>query len=194
MSVFSAPQAVFLFSLIKYKPLKYNNSYVYPPWGYVVGWLMALSSMVCVPLYAIFILLKTKGSLKQVLRLWLLGKLLPLSPDGSWEGPQERRTWYISPLRRQREWEWPSLRMTHSSCWQFGGVGESQHSFQGDHQMYTVSHRSCILMLGAICRDMQRVSNAGSTDGRVPVHPRCALHAATGWSVRFMVQVVLLAM
>ncbi|NXX65461.1 S6A12 protein, partial [Spizella passerina] len=56
---------VFLFSLIKYTPLKYNNSYEYPPWGYVLGWLMALSSMVCIPLYAIFILLKTKGSLKQ---------------------------------------------------------------------------------------------------------------------------------
>uniref|UniRef100_A0A8C0ZCY0 Transporter n=1 Tax=Cyanistes caeruleus TaxID=156563 RepID=A0A8C0ZCY0_CYACU len=56
---------VFLFSLIKYTPLKYNNSYEYPPWGYMLGWLMALSSMVCIPLYAIFILLKTKGPLKQ---------------------------------------------------------------------------------------------------------------------------------
>uniref|UniRef100_A0A663N6B5 Transporter n=1 Tax=Athene cunicularia TaxID=194338 RepID=A0A663N6B5_ATHCN len=72
--------AVFLFSLIKYTPLKYNNSYVYPPWGYVVGWLMALSSMVCIPLYAIFILLKTKGPLKQVLGLWSLGELLLLPP------------------------------------------------------------------------------------------------------------------
>uniref|UniRef100_A0A672VFW5 Transporter n=1 Tax=Strigops habroptila TaxID=2489341 RepID=A0A672VFW5_STRHB len=69
MSAFCAPQAVFLFSLIKYTPLKYNNTYVYPAWGHVVGWLMALSSMVCIPLYAIFILLKTKGPLKQVLRL-----------------------------------------------------------------------------------------------------------------------------
>ena len=101
MSVFSAPQAVFLFSLIKYTPLKYNNSYLYPPWGYVVGWLMALSSMVCIPLYAIFILLKTKGPLKQVLGLWSLGKLLLLASDSSREGPQERRTWHVSPLRRQ---------------------------------------------------------------------------------------------
>ncbi|XP_062423086.1 sodium- and chloride-dependent betaine transporter-like [Rhea pennata] len=60
--------AIFLFSLIKYTPLKYNNVYVYPPWGYVVGWLMALSSMVCIPLYAVFILLKTKGPLKQRLK------------------------------------------------------------------------------------------------------------------------------
>lgn len=66
MAVFSVPQATFLFSLIKYMPLKYNNVYEYPPWGYALGWLMALSSMICIPLYAIFILMKTKGSLKQV--------------------------------------------------------------------------------------------------------------------------------
>lgn len=100
-SVFSVPQAVFLFSLIKYTPLKYNNSYVYPPWGYVVGWLMALSSMVCIPLYAIFIILKTKGPLKQVLGLWSLGKLLLLPPDSSWEGSRGRCAWHVSPLRRQ---------------------------------------------------------------------------------------------
>ncbi|CAM5082787.1 unnamed protein product [Natator depressus] len=58
----------FLFSLIKYAPLKYNNSYMYPPWGYALGWLMALSSMICIPLYVIFILLKTGGSLKKRLK------------------------------------------------------------------------------------------------------------------------------
>uniref|UniRef100_A0A8C3MCM4 Transporter n=1 Tax=Geospiza parvula TaxID=87175 RepID=A0A8C3MCM4_GEOPR len=98
--VFSAPQGVFLFSLIKYTPLKYNNSYEYPPWGYVLGWLMALSSMVCIPLYAIFILLKTKGSLKQVLGLWSLGVLL-LLPQMVQDGPQGGGIRHISPLRRQ---------------------------------------------------------------------------------------------
>ncbi|XP_075458441.1 sodium- and chloride-dependent betaine transporter-like [Ascaphus truei] len=58
----------FLFSLIKYTPLKYNNRYVYPPWGYGIGWAMAVSSMICIPLYAIYIILRTKGPLMQRLR------------------------------------------------------------------------------------------------------------------------------
>ncbi|XP_054845094.1 sodium- and chloride-dependent betaine transporter-like [Eublepharis macularius] len=57
--------ATFLFSLIRYTPLKYNNVYEYPTWGIAVGWLMALSSMICIPFYVVYILLKTKGSLKQ---------------------------------------------------------------------------------------------------------------------------------
>ncbi|XP_066490542.1 sodium- and chloride-dependent betaine transporter-like [Tiliqua scincoides] len=57
--------ATFLFSLIRYTPLRYNNVYDYPQWGIAVGWLMALSSMICIPLYVVFILLRTKGSLKQ---------------------------------------------------------------------------------------------------------------------------------
>ncbi|KAF7236845.1 Sodium- and chloride-dependent betaine transporter [Varanus komodoensis] len=60
--------AIFLFSLIRYTPLKYNNVYEYPPWGAAIGWLMALSSMICIPFYIVFMLLKTKGPLKQRLR------------------------------------------------------------------------------------------------------------------------------
>ncbi|XP_059040459.1 sodium- and chloride-dependent betaine transporter isoform X1 [Mustela lutreola] len=60
--------ATFLFSLSKYTPLKYNNIYVYPPWGYSIGWFLALSSMVCVPLFVIISLLKTQGSFKKRLR------------------------------------------------------------------------------------------------------------------------------
>ncbi|XP_012502934.1 PREDICTED: sodium- and chloride-dependent betaine transporter-like, partial [Propithecus coquereli] len=60
--------ATFLFSLSKYAPLKYNNVYVYPPWGYCIGWFLALSSMVCVPLFVVITLLKTQGSFKKRLR------------------------------------------------------------------------------------------------------------------------------
>ncbi|XP_026550891.1 sodium- and chloride-dependent betaine transporter-like [Notechis scutatus] len=57
--------ATFLFSLIRYQPLKYNNVYEYPPWGIAVGWVLALASMICIPSYIIFSFLRTKGSFKE---------------------------------------------------------------------------------------------------------------------------------
>ncbi|EPY85312.1 sodium- and chloride-dependent betaine transporter [Camelus ferus] len=69
-------RATFLFSLSKYSPLKYNNVYVYPPWGYSIGWLLALSSMGCVPLFILITLLKTQGSFGKRLR-----QLIPPDPS-----------------------------------------------------------------------------------------------------------------
>lgn len=64
-------QATFLFSLIKYTPLTYNKKYVYPWWGDTLGWLLALSSMVCIPLWIVYKLSTIKGSLREVrLVLW----------------------------------------------------------------------------------------------------------------------------
>uniref|UniRef100_A0AAY4CPS6 Transporter n=1 Tax=Denticeps clupeoides TaxID=299321 RepID=A0AAY4CPS6_9TELE len=57
---------IFLFYLIKYKPLKYNNVYTYPDWGYGIGWTMALSSMVCIPLGIVVKIWKTEGTLSEV--------------------------------------------------------------------------------------------------------------------------------
>uniref|UniRef100_A0A8C9W140 Transporter n=1 Tax=Scleropages formosus TaxID=113540 RepID=A0A8C9W140_SCLFO len=56
----------FAFSLIKYTPLKYNNEYVYPQWGYALGWMLALSSMICIPLWIVYKLCTTKGTLREV--------------------------------------------------------------------------------------------------------------------------------
>ncbi|XP_019748830.1 sodium- and chloride-dependent GABA transporter 2 [Hippocampus comes] len=55
----------FAFALIKYSPLKYNNDYVYPWWGYGIGWVLALSSMLCIPLWVAVQLHSTSGSLRQ---------------------------------------------------------------------------------------------------------------------------------
>ncbi|XP_030070414.1 sodium- and chloride-dependent GABA transporter 2 isoform X1 [Microcaecilia unicolor] len=60
--------AIFLFTVIKYEPLTYDGWYVYPPWGYAIGWLLAISSMICIPAYAIYIVLITKGSFMQRMR------------------------------------------------------------------------------------------------------------------------------
>uniref|UniRef100_A0A3Q1CBJ3 Transporter n=1 Tax=Amphiprion ocellaris TaxID=80972 RepID=A0A3Q1CBJ3_AMPOC len=57
---------IFLFFLIKYKPLKYNNVYTYPDWGYGIGWFMAMSSMVCIPLGIIWMIWKTPGTFAEV--------------------------------------------------------------------------------------------------------------------------------
>ncbi|XP_062347865.1 sodium- and chloride-dependent GABA transporter 2 isoform X2 [Cinclus cinclus] len=60
--------ATFLFSLIKYTPLTYNKKYVYPWWGDTLGWLLALSSMVCIPLWIVYKLSTIKGSLRERFR------------------------------------------------------------------------------------------------------------------------------
>ncbi|CAI5786319.1 sodiumchloride2-likedependent and chloride-dependent GABA transporter 2-like [Podarcis lilfordi] len=57
--------ATFLFSLIKYTPLTYNKKYVYPWWGDTVGWLLGLSSMICIPLWIVYKLSTIKGSLRE---------------------------------------------------------------------------------------------------------------------------------
>ncbi|XP_028305265.1 sodium- and chloride-dependent GABA transporter 2-like isoform X2 [Gouania willdenowi] len=59
----------FAFSLIKYTPLKYNNEYVYPWWGYAIGWLLALSSMVCIPLWMVYKISTTEGTFKERIQL-----------------------------------------------------------------------------------------------------------------------------
>ncbi|XP_015272723.1 PREDICTED: sodium- and chloride-dependent creatine transporter 1 [Gekko japonicus] len=56
---------IFLFNIAYYKPLIYNNSYVYPWWGEAIGWGFALSSMLCVPLTALYKLIRAKGTLAE---------------------------------------------------------------------------------------------------------------------------------
>uniref|UniRef100_A0A7N9AS81 Transporter n=1 Tax=Mastacembelus armatus TaxID=205130 RepID=A0A7N9AS81_9TELE len=81
-------KGIFLFFLIKYKPLKYNNVYTYPDWGYGIGWFMAMSSMVCIPLGIIWMIWKTPGTFSERMKklttpspdLKMRGKLAALSP------------------------------------------------------------------------------------------------------------------
>lgn len=52
--------------MVNYKPLKYNNVYTYPLWGEALGWALALSSMLCIPVTVLYKLLRCKGSLREV--------------------------------------------------------------------------------------------------------------------------------
>ncbi|KAG7494166.1 sodium-and chloride-dependent GABA transporter 2-like isoform X2 [Solea senegalensis] len=55
----------FIFSLIKYTPLKFNNTIEYPWWGYALGWWFTLSSTLMVPIWMLYKLSNTPGSLYQ---------------------------------------------------------------------------------------------------------------------------------
>ncbi|XP_046726565.1 sodium- and chloride-dependent creatine transporter 1-like isoform X2 [Silurus meridionalis] len=56
---------IFMFYLVNYKPLTYNSVYVYPWWGEMIGWCMALSSMLCIPISVAYKLIMAKGSFRQ---------------------------------------------------------------------------------------------------------------------------------
>nr|XP_023669221.1 sodium- and chloride-dependent GABA transporter 2-like isoform X2 [Paramormyrops kingsleyae] len=58
----------FIFSLIKYTPLKFNNVYEYPWWGYAIGWFFTLSSTLIVPFWMVYVMAITPGSIRQRLR------------------------------------------------------------------------------------------------------------------------------
>ncbi|XP_062402174.1 sodium- and chloride-dependent GABA transporter 2-like isoform X2 [Sardina pilchardus] len=60
--------STFVFSLVKYSPLKFNNTTEYPWWGYAIGWWFTLSSTLLVPLWMIYAIVSTPGSLRQRLQ------------------------------------------------------------------------------------------------------------------------------
>eukprot|EP00794_Sanderia_malayensis_P019884 gene19884-21825_t len=44
--------AIFIFSLVQYKPLTYEKTYVYPVWADALGWLMVFGIILCAPVVA----------------------------------------------------------------------------------------------------------------------------------------------
>ena len=44
--------AVFLYGVFMWEGIKYGPTYVYPWWAEAIGWLLALSSMICLPIGA----------------------------------------------------------------------------------------------------------------------------------------------
>lgn len=62
---FSYFQFVFFFNIVQWTPIKYLN-YEYPPWAHAFGWFTALSSMLCIPGYMIWLWFNTPGDRETV--------------------------------------------------------------------------------------------------------------------------------
>lgn len=53
-------QGVFIFNIVQFTPVKYLD-YEFPWWAHGFGWFTALSSMLCIPGYAIWLWHNTPG-------------------------------------------------------------------------------------------------------------------------------------
>lgn len=54
--------AVWIFYLIDYESPTYDNGqYHYPVWAIVVGWMVSSLSILCIPLFAIYVFCKREG-------------------------------------------------------------------------------------------------------------------------------------
>ncbi|XP_006821283.1 sodium- and chloride-dependent taurine transporter-like [Saccoglossus kowalevskii] len=61
--------SIFIFSCVSYSPLTYERSwgeYVYPDWAIGLGWVMALSSIICIPIAATARMIMVPGSFNEV--------------------------------------------------------------------------------------------------------------------------------
>lgn len=74
---FTSPlfQTIFWASAISYSPMKYENSNPYPLWGELFGWCLALTSMLCVPGIAIFLISREKGTIRERIQILLTPKV-----------------------------------------------------------------------------------------------------------------------
>ena len=46
-----------------------KSEYVYPAWARAIGWILGLSSVLCVPIFAIKAIYSQKGTFKQVRKI-----------------------------------------------------------------------------------------------------------------------------
>lgn len=59
-------QFIIVYGLINYEPLKYHD-YEYPIWINYLGLVVAASSVLCIPITALWLIIITPGSFKEVI-------------------------------------------------------------------------------------------------------------------------------
>ncbi|KAI1883130.1 hypothetical protein AGOR_G00242060 [Albula goreensis] len=82
---------ILIFTVIQYKPITYND-YIYPNWSLIIGFCMALSSVICIPIYALYKIFRSEGT------TFIERLKNSMKPDRNW-GPalMEHRTGRYAP-------------------------------------------------------------------------------------------------
>lgn len=60
-------EGVFFFYVVQYIPVSYGENYEYPWWAEAIGIIISLSSMLWIPGYAVYYVMSTPGTWKEVL-------------------------------------------------------------------------------------------------------------------------------
>lgn len=64
---------IFIFSLLGYEDML-GEEYEYPEWSIFLGWALTLSSILCIPLYIVYKILITPGTITQVRDFFLYSR------------------------------------------------------------------------------------------------------------------------
>ena len=59
-------QVIFALIMYTYSDLTYNRTYYYPNWAIALGWVMACSSIIMIPIVMVARIIMAQGSLQQV--------------------------------------------------------------------------------------------------------------------------------
>ncbi|XP_077487658.1 sodium- and chloride-dependent GABA transporter 1-like isoform X1 [Amblyomma americanum] len=70
---------IFASSIIQYKPPVYAKTYFYPWWGEMIGWFLALVSMLMIPIYAVYYVVTAQGPLLKRLQTGVTPTIKPRS-------------------------------------------------------------------------------------------------------------------
>ncbi|XP_013392308.1 sodium-dependent serotonin transporter isoform X3 [Lingula anatina] len=68
---------LFILSIVGYKPPVYTHDEPFPGWAIAIGWMITLSSLIPIPTYVVYLLLTSKGGLKQRLLAMIEAKEKP---------------------------------------------------------------------------------------------------------------------
>lgn len=120
------PQFILVFTVIQYRPISYND-YIYPNWAISIGFLMALSSVICIPIYAIYKVCRSEGDTLLEVGGQRLDPAVHVPPGAACRAPLPRAASSLKRLRAGSTRGTPHLRAPWEVLARRGEAGPGEH-------------------------------------------------------------------